>query len=241
MELEELRRLVGDMLLSCGAALDRSRSRDGRPVRRDEEPDGLGFRLKLHERDPEAPLAPFYFNLGTSDSSEPGPLTDDAVRLIGELLWRFTEHEGLQYDAVIGLSPEGEPFATEFVRCALALSRRSIPLLGFQPQGGGAGRRAGGAISGSFRQGDKVLIVGGLCATADTNLETVERLREVGLVVEDMCVLIDKGGAAMLSQRGCCALHAVFTVRELFHYYRHRCFITAEVYADVMAYLRGPK
>ena len=44
------------------------------------------FKLKLHEKDPDAPLSPIYLNLRTDRHPEnPGPLTDEMMNLIGSL------------------------------------------------------------------------------------------------------------------------------------------------------------
>ena len=49
------------MLFALGAFQDRRAS-----------PQGRGFRLKLHERNPSAPLSPFYFSLRAADNPKAG-------------------------------------------------------------------------------------------------------------------------------------------------------------------------
>lgn len=49
------------------------------------------FKLKLHEKNPDAPLSPIFFNFRTPDNPKPGPLTDEVLDLVGKVVdssWR---------------------------------------------------------------------------------------------------------------------------------------------------------
>jgi len=46
-----------------------------------------GFLLKLHEKDPDAPLSPVYFNLRTPGNPKPGLLVPAIVEIAGRALY----------------------------------------------------------------------------------------------------------------------------------------------------------
>lgn len=70
-----------------------------------------GFILKLHEKDPDAPLSPFYLNLRTPPA---GRLSENTVNCASlALLWK-TMVAGLDFQYIVGLPQAGEPFALHF-------------------------------------------------------------------------------------------------------------------------------
>src|SRR3989344_4810594 len=60
-----------------------------------------GFKLKLHEKNPLAPLSPFYLNLRTPDNPKPGPLTPEVVDLGAYCMLLLARRRKLEYDVVI--------------------------------------------------------------------------------------------------------------------------------------------
>lgn len=71
-------------------------------------------------------------------------------------------------------------------------------------------------IEGAWQPGERVVVIEDLITKGGSTLQTVERLRAVGLHVEHVIVLIDReqGGVANLAAAGVSA-HAVFTVSEM--------------------------
>jgi len=71
-------------------------------------------------------------------------------------------------------------------------------------------------VEGIWHPGERVVVIEDLITTAGSILQTVERLRALGLRVEHAIVLIDReqGGAANLAAAGVTA-HAVVTVSEM--------------------------
>ncbi len=67
------------------------------------------FKLKLHEKNPDAPLSPIYLTLRIPENG--GPLTDDDVEVIGQELYAMVQREGVIFDLVVGIPRAGEPFA----------------------------------------------------------------------------------------------------------------------------------
>lgn len=71
-------------------------------------------------------------------------------------------------------------------------------------------------IEGTYHEGDRIAVIDDLTTTGLSKFETIEKLTEEGLLVEDIIVLIDResGANQKLVQAGF-RLHAVFTLSHL--------------------------
>ena len=93
-------------------------------------------------------------------------------------------------------------------------------------------------IEGVFVPGMKVRVIDDLVTMATSKLQTIDVLLKEGLVVEEICVIIDReqGGREELAKAGY-HLRSAFTARELIE----RCYrtnaISGKQYAEVMSYL----
>src|SRR3989339_800044 len=68
------------------------------------------FKLKLHEKNPDAPLSPFYINLRTKDNpTNPGPLTEEDCDLIATALLVIVRQNGLKFQAVAPIPHAADP------------------------------------------------------------------------------------------------------------------------------------
>ena len=109
---DESRRELALALMHVGAVLTRE-STHSLVVTRD-GPNGpeCGFRLKLHEKHPDAPLSPIFFNLRTPDNPKPGPLTPDIVELAALCMHHVAQTQCTgDFNAVVGIPNAGDPFA----------------------------------------------------------------------------------------------------------------------------------
>lgn len=75
---------------------------------------GQGFKMRIHDSQPEAPLSPIYINLRTPQNPKPGPLTPELVDEIGQILWHTAHETELHFDAICGIPNAGEPLARAF-------------------------------------------------------------------------------------------------------------------------------
>lgn len=212
-------------IFQIGAFKDKSQS-----------PDGKGFRLKLHEKQPNAPLSPFYLNFRTPDNPKPGPLTDQIVKEIGRQLFAFAESLGLEYTYVCGVPRAGEPLAAAFI---MPWSRVRMIHLGKMDEPGGQ-RQVTEVTDSDYVVGNKVLLVDDLITRADSKKEAIAALERAGLQVNDVLVLLDRqqGGVVELSVIGK-KCHALFTIRQFFSFYQRECLITETVFDECMVYLDG--
>ena len=113
------------------AILDKTQSRGGR-----------GFKLKLHEQNPNASLSPIYFNLKTPDNPKPGPLTLEIVNAIGQQFYYLARDLKLKYNYVAGVPNAGDPFAEAFLRSVIQTPPDQVKLLKLKKE---EAREQGGA------------------------------------------------------------------------------------------------
>jgi uridine monophosphate synthetase len=93
-------------------------------------------------------------------------------------------------------------------------------------------------IEGRFRAGDKALVLDDLITTGDSKLEAIGPLKEAGMFVEDILVVVDReqGGGEVLAEHGY-RLHSLLTIREIMDILARREAITAKRHAKVLDYL----
>jgi uridine monophosphate synthetase len=75
-------------------------------------------------------------------------------------------------------------------------------------------------VEGVFEVGEKTVVIDDLISTGSSKFEGIQKLEKVGLVVEDVVVLIDRSpdGGVELVNKGY-KLHAVLTINQLLSYY----------------------
>ncbi|TSC66668.1 MAG: uridine monophosphate synthetase [Candidatus Doudnabacteria bacterium Gr01-1014_77] len=192
----------------------------------DKSPGGKGFRLKLHERTPDAPLSPFYFNLRRLQSHTEVMYT--ASEMMKE---RVVENVGSSaFQLIAGIPTAGTPFS---MALSLLMPRGHVsPRM--EPKGHGVSD----LVDGDFHAGQIVLLVDDLITEADSKLRAIDILQRAELVVQDIVVLIDReqGGKQRLEADGY-RVHPVFTVTEVFSYYLKAGECTQAAYDRIMEYL----
>lgn len=190
-----------------------------------------GFRLKLHEKNPAAPLSPFFLNLRTQDNPKPGPLTEQHVEMAAKCM-RDVLPQGLVFDAVAGVPRAGDPFAKALARL---IGKPCIELEKYEHNGIRRVASLKGKIPASVR---KVLLIDDLVTKADSKREAIEIFRDNSIEVTDAAVLADReqGGRNELDEWGC-TLHSVFTITELFDLYVGAGKISTRLHTDVQKYL----
>lgn len=179
------------------------------------------FRLKLHEKNPDAPLSPYYLSMRQKDMDG----SDDYERSINFARLCVAMNIALtvqarnfvdlkQIDYVIGIPKAGEPFANYISRGP------DLKLLTMEKVEDGNQRRISSVIHGDFKSGQRVLGVDDLITAADTKLEFKESLKTNGLVLAHLAVGIDReqGGMQKLRDAGI-SVSAALTVSQLLNYY----------------------
>lgn len=209
---------------------------------RKQSPDGKGFRLKLHDRNPDAPLSPIYFNLRDQSNPKPGPLSVNELREAGELMLIAMQENQLGFDCVAGLPNAGTPLAFEFRRASQSAGRQVSEVTLIKGEAGGKRRIVDVLEKLPEGQQQEVLIVDDLITEADTKLEGAAVLRENRYTVCCVLVLIDReqGGATQL-EKADLTLYSLFSMTELLRLYCAKGRITDAQKDDVLSYMAGSK
>ena len=116
--------------------------------------------------------------------------------------------DGLTFDRLAAI-----PHAAMAIGTAIALASGK-PMIYPRLDVKDYGRQRG--VEGEFVSGDTAVVIDDLATTGGSKFEAVERLRQAGLRVADVVVLIDRqsGASAALEAQGL-RLHAVFTLEQL--------------------------
>jgi uridine monophosphate synthetase len=205
-------------LWEAGAIKGRSRSSKGE-----------GFRLKLHEKYPDAPLSPVYVDLRLLPSFP--ILLEEVANVYVDMIMELEERGGISDLILIaGIPVAAIPIAT------LVSQKLDIPMI--IPRVDVKTHGSGAKVDGIFEPGQTALLVDDIVTRFDSKREAAEILRFVGLEVKDVVVLIDReqGGAEGAREAGI-RLHSAFTLRQLLAYYWTTGLMTAGMYDEIMAYL----
>lgn len=183
------------------------------------------FRLRLHKKESNAPLSPFYIDLRILQSYPP------IIKKAANILIRKMEEDNLRPDIISGLPDSAVAIAS------LVMAKTEIPMITLRQHKKDYGIAS--SILGVFRPGDEVLLIDDLVTRADSKLETIALLENAGLQVKDILVLINReqGGKKQLGEKGY-QLHAVFGARELFVLYYNEGIIGSDEYGKIINYLQ---
>ncbi len=149
------------------------------------------FKLKLHEKNPDAPLSPIYLNIRD--------LPEWVYALAGDILHELSARDNFpDFDYVIGIPKAGEPIGRAFAKAV------GKPLLRIEKIEGEEGRKISSHIMDQFEKGKKVVLVDDLITKAETKREAIESVEANGLEVVATLVLYDReqGGLDELNRTG---------------------------------------
>jgi orotate phosphoribosyltransferase len=138
----------------------------------------------------------------------------------------------LTFDRIAGV-----PYAALPIGTAVALAA-DVPLI--YPRKEAKAHGLGKDIEGTWQPGERIVIIEDLITKAGSILQSVERFRAVGLIVEDAIVLIDReqGGKANLAAAGVTG-HSVLTITEVMDVLVDAGHLTEEKRQAVLAFLRA--
>lgn len=180
------------------------------------------FKLKLHEKQPNAPLSPIYVDLRVLRSSRP----EVKALICGVYLDLMKD---LQFDLFADVPTAITPVVS------LLSNMTGIPMI--TPRGE-KGYGSGAQIDGMFRPGQTAVLIDDLITKGESKIGPAELLKKNGVNVKDIVVLIDReqGGTQDLASQGY-ILHSAFTVSNLLGYYLRSGRIDKQKYDETKNYL----
>ena len=176
-----------------------------------------GFKLKLHEKDPSAPLSPIYLNI-RAEGHKDGTLRPEDFGLIADLLVKATVVQDLDFRFLAGIPVAGEPIADAMFE-KLRATKPNLVQLHLVKEEKEGGRSITGIVEDLWATGS-ILLVDDLITKADTKLEAIAVCEEAGLEVEAVVVLVDReqGGTDEIESIGHDLIAALMLSELLVHY-----------------------
>lgn len=178
------------------------------------------FRLKLHDKNPEAPLSPVYIDLRVLRRFPEAKRA--AVDVYEELV------RPLEFDLLADVPTAATPLVSSLSdRLGVGMV---TPRTDDKVHGSGA--KVDGLLG--IDGGKTAVVVDDLVTRADSKLEAIKVLKGNGVNVTDVVVLIDRkqGGGEQLAAEGY-RLHSALTMNQMLEFYARVGKITPDAYRDV--------
>uniref|UniRef100_A0A7C3V1R2 Orotate phosphoribosyltransferase n=1 Tax=Desulfobacca acetoxidans TaxID=60893 RepID=A0A7C3V1R2_9BACT len=162
-----------------------------------------------------SPEAPFKLASGRESpyyvDCRPVTHSAEGLALTGEIIFDLVKDQGV--DALGGLTMGADPLAHA---AALISYQRGRPINAFSVRKFHKGYGAGGRLVGPVQPGQRVVVLEDVITTGGSVLEAVNAVRQFGLQVEQVIVLVDReegGRQAVAAQVP--RVEAVFTLSQL--------------------------
>lgn len=200
------------------------------------------FPLKLHEKNPNALLSPFYINLRDKNNPKPGPLKDNDYILIARCNFKvlIKRDDDMVFDAIAGIPRAGDPIVKAMSRIeeTTDINQGDYRIIMLAKEEDGERRKIVPLPGFEYKEGERVLLVDDLVTQADTKIEAIKAIESSGSKVVGLIVLIDReqGGRELIEEAGY-LFYSVFTISQLLNYYRQSGRITQKKYQECMDYI----
>jgi len=180
------------------------------------------FKLKLHDKNPTAPLSPIYINHRVLRSASP------EVKLLACRVYQELTKD-LQFDVYADVPTAITPIVSILSQIT------GIPMI--TPRTDKKTHGSGSQIDGVFRKGDTAVLFDDLITEGDSKFPAIEVLEENSVNVKDVVFLVDReqGGVQLLEKKGY-KCHAAFKISDLLRYYLRVGRIDQQKYDEVRNY-----
>ncbi len=179
------------------------------------------FRLKLHDRNPEAPLSPVYIDLRVLRRFPEAKVA--AVDAYQELV------RPLRFDLLADIPTAATPLVSSLSdRLGVGMVTPRI-----DAKAHGTGAKIDGMLDSD--RGKTAVLIDDLITRADSKLEAAEVLTSQGIAVRDIVVLVDRtqGGKEQLASGGF-DLHSALTMGQMLDFYARVGKLSQERYRDTI-------
>ncbi len=182
------------------------------------------FAIKIHDKNPAAPLSPFYISLRN--------LPEELLTLVAKTIDEVTPREGI--DVCTGIPRAGVPLALEYSKVSGIPYEDVLEKIG-QP---GTTRQIVGK-TGVDGQGKSLIIVDDLVTHAGTKVEAIKAAEALGYKVIGIALLFDReqGGADDLRKMGY-KVYSALKLSDTLNYYLEKNKIDKEKYNQIQDYLQ---
>lgn len=164
------------------------------------------FKLKLHDTHPKAPLSPIYIDLRVLRRTPKAKAA--AIKVYEELV------KPLKFDLIADIPTAATPLASSLS------DRLKIGMI--TPRADKKTHGSGAKVDGMLKndKGKLAVLIDDLVTRADSKLEAAQTLRNAGVKVKDVVVLIDReqGGAVEMAKNNL-NLHSAFTMQQMLDYF----------------------
>lgn len=211
-------------LFDKGVFKDKSKSEDGK-----------GFKLKLHENNPNASLSPFYVNLrGKEHPTNPGPVNQQLKNKVGEMLFWKAQMEAIKFNQVAGIPQAGEPLSKAFAKAAKK-NKQKVDLIRLKKE---TDEKRRITIDRKIDSLQKVLLIDDLITKAESKLEAIEAVESKLGEVAGILTVIDReqGSKEQLLQRNY-PVHCLFKLSWLLKKYLITKRINLSTYQEIKNYI----
>ncbi len=184
------------------------------------------FRFVLHDKYPDAPLAPIYIDLRMVRRFP--KIRKKVIKVYSDLI------KTLKFDLLADVPTAATPFV------AILSSQLNKPQI--TPRSDAKTHGTGAKIDGLLKEdkGKTAVLIDDLITRADSKFEAANVLKDFGVKVKDVVVLIDRqqGGKKELAKKGL-VLHSAFTLSQVIDLYREKGRIKEGLYKDVIQRLEA--
>jgi len=179
------------------------------------------FKLKLHETKPLAPLSPIYIDLRLLRRTPKAKAA--SIKVYEELV------KPLKFDLIADIPTAATPLASSLS------DKLKVGMI--TPRADKKTHGSGAKVDGMLKndKGKLVVLIDDLVTRADSKLEAAKILRDSGIKVKDVVVLIDReqGGAKEMAKNKL-RLHSAFSMQQMLDFYLKVKKISKKEYDDIM-------
>lgn len=159
-------------------------------------------------------------------------MSDLFQETIGNFVVQYMKDLDLEYEHLCGVPYTALPIATLAavnVKKSMLVRRKEVKTYGTKK-----------AIEGKYNVGDSCLIIEDIITSGSSILETVESIRNEGVLVKDAIVIVDReqGGKANIAEKGV-RVHTLFTLSYMLNVLKEAGRIQEETVVSVSKYIKG--
>lgn len=181
------------------------------------------FAIKVHEKNPNAPLSPIYVNMRN--------LPEELIQKIAKVLSEVQLEKKPNF--CTGIPNTAVLFAKAYSRVS------GIPFVDiYEKSGTNTSRKLIAKENAPSGKGKSILIIDDVISQGNSKFEALEVVEELGYKVSGVFVLIDRsqGGSRKLEKMKY-KLYSVFTLPKILDYYLSENKISKDKYSKIISYL----